>query len=86
MLEWTPYFLLGLSGIGAVIWFVVRKFGAKLDRNTTQLDKLDGVAVHIAAVSSNVKNLESLVKDELRHFDVRITRLEARSEVRQETR
>lgn len=75
MQEWTPWLLLLTSGVGAVVWFAIRKSMAKMDTMSNQLAGLEGVP-------QTIKNLESLVKDELRHFDVRITRLEARSEVR----
>jgi hypothetical protein len=77
MEQWTPWLLLLVSGVGVILWFVIRKAIARMDSMAKQLGGLEGVP-------QTIKNLESLVKDELRHFDVRITRLEARSEMRQD--
>jgi hypothetical protein len=80
MQELTPWLLLVVSAVGVVVWWIFRRFVNEMKSVSLQLASLAG----LQTMPNTIKNLESLVKDELRHFDVRITRLEARSEMRGE--
>jgi hypothetical protein len=91
MEQLTPWFLLIAGAAGTVLWFIIRRSITRQDVTSSQiavsaeqLNKLSSVSGDIAAIVVSMHNLEALVKDELRRFDVRITRLEARAEVRAE--